>query len=149
MAIYRVLKNSTLEPEDIGRIKEAYEQALHTLCVKDRDDPPQATVAEAAALRSKFLQPSPQRVIVRSRRGIAVGLRLQANQVAGPPLRVALLIDRPGHSTSPQAGRQKFFPSISFRVDASSIVSASNFLSLRFSSSSAFSLRASETSIPP
>ena len=39
MAIYRLLKNSTLEPEEISRITEAYEQALHTLCVKDRDDP--------------------------------------------------------------------------------------------------------------
>ena len=39
MAIYRLLKNSTLEPEEIARIKEAYEQALHTLCVKGRDDP--------------------------------------------------------------------------------------------------------------
>ena len=39
MAVYRLLKNSTLEPEEISRITEAYEQALHTLCVKDRDDP--------------------------------------------------------------------------------------------------------------
>src|ERR1700682_4575607 len=39
MAIYRILNNSTLEPEEISRIAEAYEQALHTLCVKDRDDP--------------------------------------------------------------------------------------------------------------
>jgi hypothetical protein len=39
MAIYRLLKNYTLESEDISRITEAYEQALHTLCVKDRDDP--------------------------------------------------------------------------------------------------------------
>ena len=39
MAIYRLLKNCTLEPERISRITEAYEQALHTLCVKDRDDP--------------------------------------------------------------------------------------------------------------
>jgi len=39
MAINRLLKNSTLEPEEISRITEAYEQALHTLCVKDRDDP--------------------------------------------------------------------------------------------------------------
>ena len=38
MAIYRLLKNCTLEPERISRITEAYEQALHTLCVKDRDD---------------------------------------------------------------------------------------------------------------
>jgi len=39
MAIYRLLKNSTLEPEEIAHITKAYEQALHTLCVKDRDDP--------------------------------------------------------------------------------------------------------------
>jgi len=39
MAIYRLLKNCTLEPERISRITEAYEQALHTLCVKGRDDP--------------------------------------------------------------------------------------------------------------
>jgi hypothetical protein len=74
---------------------------------------------------------------------------MQADERTGLTLRVALLTDRPGHSASPQAGRQKFFPSISFGVDASSIVSASSFLSLRFSSSNAFSLRAPEISIPP
>jgi hypothetical protein len=39
MAIYRLLKNSTLEPEEISRITEAYEQTLRTLSLKDRDDP--------------------------------------------------------------------------------------------------------------
>jgi hypothetical protein len=39
MAIYRLLKNSTLGPEEISRIVAAYEQALDTLCVKNRDDP--------------------------------------------------------------------------------------------------------------
>jgi hypothetical protein len=39
VAIYRLLKNSTLESEEITRITKAYEQALHTLCVKERDDP--------------------------------------------------------------------------------------------------------------
>ena len=34
-----LLKNCTLERKEISRITEAYEQALHTLCVKDRDDP--------------------------------------------------------------------------------------------------------------
>jgi len=38
MAIYHLLKNSTLAPEEINRITEAYEQALDTLCVRDRDD---------------------------------------------------------------------------------------------------------------
>jgi hypothetical protein len=39
MAIYRLLQNSTLGPKELSRITDAYEQALHTLGVKDRDDP--------------------------------------------------------------------------------------------------------------
>ncbi|MDI3562444.1 hypothetical protein [Bradyrhizobium sp. Arg816] len=39
MAIYRLLQNSGMRPEEISSITAAYEQALHTLCVKDRDDP--------------------------------------------------------------------------------------------------------------
>jgi hypothetical protein len=39
MAIYRLLKNCPLGPIEIGRVTAAYEQALHILCVKDRDDP--------------------------------------------------------------------------------------------------------------
>ena len=71
------------------------------------------------------------------------------DQTAGPPLRVALLCHRPVHGVSPRTGRQKFFPSISRSVETSSIYSASSFFSLAFSSSSAFSLFASDTSMPP
>ena len=39
MAIYRLLRNCPLGPTEIGRVIEAYEQALHIFCVKDRDDP--------------------------------------------------------------------------------------------------------------
>jgi hypothetical protein len=39
LAIYRLLQNSTMQPDEISRVTAAYEQALHTLCVKDRDDP--------------------------------------------------------------------------------------------------------------
>ncbi|MGY4622621.1 hypothetical protein [Bradyrhizobium sp. USDA 4486] len=39
MAIYRLLQNSGMRPEEISSITAAYEQALHALCVKDRDDP--------------------------------------------------------------------------------------------------------------
>ncbi|MGL3108060.1 hypothetical protein [Bradyrhizobium sp. BR 1432] len=41
MAIYRLLENSALGlgPKQVNRIIEAYEQTLHTLGVKDRDDP--------------------------------------------------------------------------------------------------------------
>jgi hypothetical protein len=39
MAIYRLMQNSTMKPDEISCITAAYEQALQTLCVKDRDDP--------------------------------------------------------------------------------------------------------------
>jgi hypothetical protein len=39
MAIYRLLKNCPLQPTEISGVIEAYDQALHILCVKDRDDP--------------------------------------------------------------------------------------------------------------
>ena len=55
MAIYRLLKNSTLEPEEISRITEAYEQALHTLCVKDRDDALTEMIAKQISPRSRKL----------------------------------------------------------------------------------------------
>jgi 6-pyruvoyl-tetrahydropterin synthase len=46
MTIHRLLKNSTLEPKAIGHITEAYEHALITLCVKDRDAPLTETIAK-------------------------------------------------------------------------------------------------------
>lgn len=39
MAIHRLLQNSPLGPEEIGRLVAAYEQTLKTLCVKERNDP--------------------------------------------------------------------------------------------------------------
>jgi hypothetical protein len=48
MAIYRLLENSALGlgPKGVNCILEAYEQVLHTLCVKDRDDPLTETIAK-------------------------------------------------------------------------------------------------------
>ena len=46
LAIYRLLQNSTMQPDEISRVTAAYEQALHTLCVKDRDDPLTEMVAK-------------------------------------------------------------------------------------------------------
>lgn len=39
LAIYRILQNSPLGPEEIARLSSAYEQALHTIGVQDRNDP--------------------------------------------------------------------------------------------------------------
>ena len=46
VAIYRLLQNSTMQPDEINRVKAAYVQALRTLCVKDRDDPPTEMIAK-------------------------------------------------------------------------------------------------------
>ncbi|MBB4382984.1 hypothetical protein [Bradyrhizobium sp. SBR1B] len=39
MSTYLRLQTVDLKPEMVSRITAAYEQALHTLCVQDRDDP--------------------------------------------------------------------------------------------------------------
>jgi hypothetical protein len=39
MAIYRILQNSPMGPEEIKRLEAAYEQTLRTIGLKDRNDP--------------------------------------------------------------------------------------------------------------
>jgi hypothetical protein len=39
MDIHQLLQRSGLTPEESSCVTEAYQQALHTLSVKDRDDP--------------------------------------------------------------------------------------------------------------
>jgi hypothetical protein len=51
-----------LEPKEVSRITEAYEQALHTLCVKDRDDPLTETIAKTKRTkRTKRTTPTSHR----------------------------------------------------------------------------------------
>jgi hypothetical protein len=46
MAIYRLLKNTAMEPEEVASVTEAYEQTLRTLGLKDRNDPITEMVAK-------------------------------------------------------------------------------------------------------
>ncbi len=39
MAVYRLLQNLPMGPEEIGRLADAYEQTLRALSLKDRNDP--------------------------------------------------------------------------------------------------------------
>ena len=39
MAIYRLLQNSPMGPEEISRLEAAYEQTLRAIGLKDRNDP--------------------------------------------------------------------------------------------------------------
>jgi len=61
----------------------------------------QAPIAEATPLGGQLAQPPAQPGIVGTTGPIAVGLRRQPDQLARPPLRVALLLDRPGHGFLP------------------------------------------------
>ncbi len=45
MAIYRIIKNSTFNPEDISAMTAAYEAALAKLGIVDRVDPRTQTIA--------------------------------------------------------------------------------------------------------
>jgi hypothetical protein len=92
-------------------------------------------VAEPAALSRQSQQTRAKRTVVSSLRSVAVDLRRDAPEPAGPPLRVVLLFDRPAHGRLTRGGRQKFFRSISFEVALSITSSASSFFSWRFSSS--------------
>src|SRR5262249_50045198 len=109
----------------------------------------QSPVAEPAAYGRQLFQARAQHTISHSPRPMPVNLRRQTDQRTRPALGVFPLLDRPPHGRSPCGGRQKFFASISFSVALSITCSARSFLSLRFSSSSAFSRFASDTSSPP
>ena len=60
-----------------------------------------------------------------------------------------MLNARVGHDLSPSGGGHHFRLLMSFKMELSSIVSASSFFSFAFSSSSAFRRLASEQSMPP
>src|SRR3546814_10411094 len=60
-----------------------------------------------------------------------------------------MLFANMSHNVPLHIGRHHFFEATSFRMALSSMVSASSFFSLAFSSSKAFSLRASDISMPP
>jgi hypothetical protein len=45
MTIHRLLQNTPLGPEDIERLVTAYEQTLHALDLRERDDPLTQAVA--------------------------------------------------------------------------------------------------------
>jgi hypothetical protein len=74
---------------------------------------------------------------------------IDPHQPACASLTQPVLLDQPVHRDAPCRRPQTFFPSRSFSAALSSIASASGFYSRRFSSSSDFNRRASETSNPP
>ena len=47
MSIYLHLQTHDMGPKEVSLVTKAYEQTLHTLCVKDRDDPLTEVIAKS------------------------------------------------------------------------------------------------------
>ena len=109
----------------------------------------QAPVTEPATVRRQLAQPLPQSGIVTPPVAIAHQRTFDAEDRARPPLAHPMRLARTGDRGPPSSGRHHFFAATSFSTALSSIASASSFLSLAFSSSSALSRRACDTSSPP
>ena len=87
--------------------------------------------------------------IVRPDRPIAHRTAVDRQHLARPTLAHLIIHAKVSHGFPPGDGRYHFFDATSLSMALSSIASANSFFSLAFSSSSAFSRLASETSRPP
>src|SRR5437764_588194 len=111
--------------------------------------PRSAMIAEASAYSGQRAQPSADRSIGRPPAAVANRTAIDADRAARPPLAHREDLRKVSRGLPSDGGRHHFFAAMSFSIALSSIASASSFFSREFSSSSAFSRRASETSIPP
>src|SRR5919107_2130984 len=128
-------------------------EALGFLAVEDQPLPAQqdmqAPVAEATPFGGKLSDSAAQGRIVRSPAAIPDHASVHTRKGTRPPLAQLVASAQMSDGLSPGGGRHHFLASRSFSATLSSMASARSFLSLVFSSSSAFSRRASETSSPP
>src|SRR5262249_61210589 len=94
-------------------------------------------------------QGSLSRHLVRRRAARADGRAIRTTRRASPPLAHSIDLVEVSGGLASGGGRHHFLAATSRNIALLSIASANSFFSLLFSSSSAFSRRASETSIPP
>ncbi len=109
----------------------------------------QAAITEPPAFMRKVHHPFAQRRIVWPFRSIPDHRPLRSCGSARPPLTHLISLLKISDGLSPGGGRHHFFDRRSLSAVLSSMASASRRLSVPFSASRAFSLFASETSIPP
>src|SRR5207253_11461529 len=105
--------------------------------------------AKAAPHHGEFTQADPYGPIVRPPAAIADRTAVCTNRLACPPLAHSVDLVEVSGGLGSGGGRHHFLAATSRNIALSSIASANSFFSLVFSSSSAFSRRVSETSIPP
>src|SRR6185437_433849 len=134
--------------EPLGLVEPINALAIHHVSLAPQQHI-EAAVAEPPALVRQLPKSLAQSLVGRPARAIANARPIGLNDAAGPPLahavdRVEMLASLPA-----DGGPYHFFDSRSFSATLSSMASASSFFSLPFSSSSALSRRASDTSNPP
>ncbi len=111
-----------------------------------------AAITEAAALRRDLPHGFPDEHIIEPNAAISHARPINGQDRTRPALARIMLFADMGHRIPLCAGRHHFFDATFFKffkMALSSIASAKSFFSLAFSSSKAFSFRASETSMPP
>ena len=106
-------------------------------------------ITEAPAGGCQIAQAGSYGGIVRSGAAVADRASIGAQHRTRPPFAHLERYLEMSDGLAPRDGRHHFFELMSLSMALSSIASASSFFSLAFSSSSAFSRRASETSRPP
>ena len=109
----------------------------------------QSPVAEPTALPGQLPQALAQGAVVGPHWFIPDDPTRNADDVAGTALAEPELLADEMDRPPLRVGRHQFFPAISFSAALSSMASASNRFRRAFSSSSAFSRRASDISRPP
>src|SRR6267154_3210774 len=109
----------------------------------------QPPIAEPPPLLGQGLQPLAKFAVILPPGLVAHAGPIAVDHPARPPLAHLIGLLQISRSLPMRGGRHHFFPSRSFNATLSSMASASIRFSLAFSSSNAFSRRASDTSRPP
>ena len=109
----------------------------------------QSAIAEAPSNRSYLAQPAANEAIIRPAAAVPHRAAVHPKCLTCPPLAHPVDLFEVSGSFSSGGGRHHFLAATSRSMALSSIASARSLLSLAFSSVSAFSRRASDTSIPP
>lgn len=72
MAIYRLLQNSTLGPDEIKRMTDAYEHALLVLGLTDRSDPITESIARRIMAIAEAGERSPTLIAARALKELGI-----------------------------------------------------------------------------
>ena len=84
MAIHRLLQNSALGPVEIGRMTAAYEAALRTLGLQDRDDSIKEIVARKIVEVTQTGERDPKKILRLALSGLGLPAAAEVDSHARP-----------------------------------------------------------------